>query len=119
MSVGKQTVYNPETKRYIVVGGRTHEKLIADGKMGRIGPTKEVTRDVVMAQKSPVKLASPKKKAPTPKKPSPKKRGRPVVPGVPGQPKPTKVTKTKKPSPKKPSPIKEKKPRTKRITTKA
>ena len=75
MSVCKQTVYNPESKRCIVVGGRTHQKLIAEGKMTAAQTIKEVTREAIVAQKSPVKMASPKKVSP---KKDVKKRGRPA-----------------------------------------
>jgi hypothetical protein len=57
-------------KRCIVVGGRTHQKYIDQGLMTQSGTIKEVVREAVIAQKSPVKQASPKRKL------SPKKRGR-------------------------------------------
>lgn len=70
MSVCKQTVMGPKG-RCIVVGGRTHKRYIDLGLMTEAQTIKEVAREAVMAQKSPVKVASPKRKVAVKKTKSP------------------------------------------------
>lgn len=67
----KQTIVNPLTERCITVGGRTYKTLVKNGQITDNKAVKEVVRETIKAQKSPVKKAG--KKSP---KQSPVKKGK-------------------------------------------
>lgn len=102
MAACKQTIVNPDTGRCIVVGGRTYKKLEAEKKITGASALKEVVKETIIAQKSPVRLASPAKIAAVAakKKKSPKKSPKKTPP------KKTKLSPIKERTPKKLSPPK-------------